>query len=176
MELELTQSAFEASLLAPGRCPEMGDEEDINGFLVGAWELDVLHYRTDVRHLGIKADVQAAWILGGRAVQDTWIARPHPSFGNGVPRMLGTTLRIWAPSIQAWRITWRDVLSGRCDDMIRRRAGRDVVQIGTRADGSPTRWIFTEISDNSFHWTGEALSADGRTWNKEGEFLARRLR
>jgi hypothetical protein len=54
--------------------------------------------------------------------------------------------------------------------------GEEIVQIGARADGTPTRWRFTEITANSFHWIGEALRPDGKTWVLEGEFQARRIR
>jgi hypothetical protein len=46
--------------------------------------------------------------------------------------------------------------------------------VGVRADGTLTRWRFTEIAENSFHWIGEALEPDGKTWKLEGEFRARR--
>jgi hypothetical protein len=36
--------------------------------------------------------------------------------------------------------------------------------------------MFTEITPDSFRWTGEVLEADGATWRLEGEFLARRMR
>ena len=42
-------------------------------------------------------------------------------------------------------------------------AGRDVVQVGGRFDGTPTRWMYTEITPDSFHWLGEALETDGKT-------------
>lgn len=59
---------------------------------------------------------------------------------------------------------------------IGRRVGQDIVQIGTRPDGTPTRWTFSEITANSFHWTGEALNPDGRTWRLEGDFRVTRMR
>jgi hypothetical protein len=37
------------------------------------------------------------------------------------------------------------------------------------------RWTFTEITPNSFHWTGESLMADGRTWKLGAEFRAGRV-
>jgi hypothetical protein len=43
-------------------------------------------------------------------------------------------------------------------------------------DGTATRWRFTEITPNSFHWLGEALNPDGATWKLEGEFRATRIR
>ena len=90
--------------------------------------------------------------------------------------MYGTTLRVWDPSLQAWRITWINPVSGGRDELIGRRSGDDIVQVGTHADGTPIRWSFTEIAPDSFRWIGEALLPDGRTWKLEGEFRARRRR
>jgi hypothetical protein len=90
--------------------------------------------------------------------------------------MFGTTLRVWDPAIRAWRIYWRNPVRSHFEDQIGRRSGSDIVQIGTRPDGTVTRWRFTEITPDSFHWLGEALQPDGNTWRLEGEFQARRLR
>jgi hypothetical protein len=57
-----------------------------------------------------------------------------------------------------------------------RKIGNEIIQIGTRSDGTPTRWRFTEVTPDSFHWIGDALQPDGTTWKIEGEFRARRLR
>ncbi len=90
--------------------------------------------------------------------------------------MYGTTLRVWDGAIQAWRVTWINPVTGARDELIGRWSGKDIVQVGTHADGTPIRWIFSEISPDSFRWTGEALNPDGETWRLEGEFRARRLR
>lgn len=50
----------------------------------------------------------------------------------------------------------------------------DIVQIGARANGTPTRWRYTEITPSSFIWHGEVLKTDGKTWRLEAEFHARR--
>jgi hypothetical protein len=140
--------------------------------------LDVLHYRAiDVRDRTLKGEVHAGWILEGRAVQDVWIM-PRRSERSANPdrtmNMFGTTLRSWDPTTQAWRISWTNPVSGHREDQVGRRSGSDIVQLGTRADGTQTRWTFTEITPDSFHWLGEALQADAKTWMLEGEFRAKR--
>ncbi len=90
--------------------------------------------------------------------------------------MYGSTLRIWDPSMQAWRIRWINPVSGHQQDQIGRRVGDEIVQMGAKLDGTPTRWRFTEITPNSFHWQGEALEVDGVSWKLEGEFFAKRMR
>ncbi len=89
--------------------------------------------------------------------------------------LYGTTLRVWDASIQAWRVTWINPVTGRRDELIGRRSGNDIVQIGTHLDGTPIRWTFTEITPHSFHWIGESLLVDGKTWKLEGEFRAKRV-
>lgn len=86
----------------------------------------------------------------------------------------GSTLRVWDPTIQAWRISWRNPAGDHHQDQIGRRVGSEMVQIGTRADSTSTRWRFTDIMADSFHWLGESLAQDGKTWRLEGEFRARR--
>jgi hypothetical protein len=89
--------------------------------------------------------------------------------------MYGTTLRVWDASIGAWRISWKNPVHNHFEEQIGRRVGEEIVQVGMRANGTPTRWRFTEIAPASFHWLGEALEPDGKTWRLEGEFRARRM-
>lgn len=158
--------------------PEIDDSNDVYGWLVGSWELHVLHYLVDVRSRGLKGEVHFARVLEGRAVQDVWIMPRISERNSNLDRacnMFGTTLRVWDESTKTWRITWINPVTGRRDELIGRRNGSDIVQIGTHQDGTPIRWIFTEITRDSFRWLGEALQPDGKTWKLEGEFLARRM-
>jgi len=118
-------------------------------------------------------------VLEGRAVQDVWIMPRRSDRTAHLDKkmnMYGTTLRVWDPTIQAWRITWRNPAGDHHAEQIGRRSGKDVVQIGVRPDGAPTRWTFTEITPDSFHWLGESLGPDGKAWKLEGEFRAKRIR
>jgi hypothetical protein len=155
----------------------MPETADIYGWLVGSWDLDVVRYGVDVSDRGITAEAHFARALEGRAVQDTWIM-PRRADRAGEPdracNMYGVTLRIWDPAIEAWRVTWINPVSGQRDELIGRRIGDEIVQVGTHANGTPIRWTFTEITPDSFHWIGDALEPDGRTWKREGEFFARR--
>ncbi len=153
-------------LEANGRSADIPESHDLYGWLIGDWHLDILHYAgADLRAQNLEGEVHFAWVLDGRAVQDLWSWRP---------RMHGTTLRIWDPAIQAWRVTWFNPVSGARVDLTGRRSGQDIVQIGTYPNGTPIRWIFSEITADSFRWTGEALNPDGTTWRLEGEFRAHR--
>jgi hypothetical protein len=167
------------ALAASGRSPEIPESVDAYGWLVGSWDLEVRHYWTDVTGQGLGAEAHFAWVLEGRAVQDVWILPSRPERAGVTDKArntFGTTLRVWDPAIQAWRITWINPVTGARNELIGRWSGADVVQVGTHPDGTPIRWIFTDIRPDSFRWTGEALSPDGRTWQLQGDFLARRMR
>jgi len=155
---------FFGVLAAPGRSAEIPEAHDVYGWLVGTWELDCLHYKGVP--VSLKGEAHFGWTLEGRAVQDVWIMPGQ---------MYGTTLRMWDSTIQAWRISWKNPLRAHFEEQIGRRVGEEIVQVGTRANGAVTRWRFTEITPDSFHWIGEVLESDGRTWKLEGEFRAKRM-
>jgi hypothetical protein len=169
---------FHTKLAAPNRSSEMPESADVYGWLVGSWELEALHYAAvDVSALGLMGEAHFGWVLEGRAIQDVWIM-PRRSERAGhagkINNMYGTTLRVWDAAIQAWLISWVNPVTGHREEQIGRRIGEDIVQVGARRDGTSTRWRFTEISQNSFHWIGESLNPDGQTWKLEGEFRAKR--
>jgi hypothetical protein len=159
------QAGFSVALTAPGRSAEIPEALDAYGWLVGSWELDCPHYRGEP--VALKGEAHFGWTLEGRAVQDVWILPGH---------MYGTTLRVWDSSIQAWRISWKSPVRNYFEEQIGRRVGAEIVQIGMRGNGTPTRWRYTEITPDSFHWLGEALEPDGKTWKLEAEFRARKVR
>jgi hypothetical protein len=169
---------FFSLLAAPGRSPDVPEAADMYGWLCGSWDLEVLHYHgVNVAALGLPGEVHAARVLEGRAVQDVWIM---PRRENRRPdldptmNMYGTTLRSWDPSIQAWRIAWTNPVTGHREEQVGRWNGRDILQEGARGEGTKTRWTFTEIAAESFHWLGEAMYPAKQTWSLEGEFLAKR--
>jgi hypothetical protein len=169
---------FGVLLSASGRSPEIPETADVYGWLVGSWELEVLHYNgLDLSSPKITGEAHFAWVLEGRAIQDVWVM-PRPSDRRScIDRslnMYGTTQRVWDPALQAWRILWVNPISGHQEHQIGRKIGDEIIQIGARPNGVPTRWRFTEITADTFHWLGEVLEPDGKTWKLEGEFRARR--
>src|SRR5262245_40988972 len=101
---------FQSALSARAGSSEIPEAANAYGFLVGSWELDVLHYWAQgVSARGIKGEVHARWVLEGRAIQDVWIM-PRGAERTGPLdkqfNMYGTTLRVWDATIEAWRISW----------------------------------------------------------------------
>jgi hypothetical protein len=168
---------FYPALIAPGRSPEIPESDDAYGWLMGSWDLETFDYATDGTVRRGKGEVHFAWVLEGRAVQDIWIMPPRsdraPNSGKAGNRY-GTTIRTWDRSSGAWRVTWINPVTGVRDELTGRRSGKDIVQLGRHADETPIRWIFTDITPDSFRWTGESLNPDGNSWRLEAEFRARR--
>jgi hypothetical protein len=172
-------ASFVSALAAGGRSRDIPVSADAYGWLTGSWELDVFDYDAEGNAQRSRGEVHFGWVLEGRAVQDVWIMPRRAERTANLDQRhnrYGTTLRVWDSSIQAWRVTWINPVTGCRDELIGRRSGQDIVQVGTHADGTPIRWIFTEVSPDSFRWTGEALQPDGKTWKLEDEFRARRVR
>ncbi|MGA2720627.1 MAG: hypothetical protein ABSF78_16825 [Candidatus Acidiferrales bacterium] len=179
MAMEPVESLY-SRLAAAGRSSEIPESADAYGQLIGSWELQVLRYKAvDVSAQGIRGEVHFAWVLEGRAVQDVWImprCSERTVWTGETNNMYGTTLRVWDRATQAWLITWINPVTGHREQQVARRIENDIVQVGARVDGTPTRWRFTEITSDSFHWKGESLGPDGQTWKLEGEFRARRTK
>jgi hypothetical protein len=122
-------------------------------------------------------EVHFAWVLQGLAVQDVWIALPAAAGSSDAPatdhRTYGTTVRVFDPRLEAWRVAWLNPPHNIRNDLVGRRVGDDIVQTGYWND-APIKWVFTRITHDSFTWQGFTLEADGVTWRLETEFQLRR--
>jgi hypothetical protein len=148
---------------------------------VGDWQTDVFTYPTDGSRQQGQGEIHFDWILQGRAIQDVWMiprrdtsraSAPLPLAGN----WYGTTIRVYDPKLEAWRIFWIDPATDTYRQQIGRRIGTDIVQQGTNDAGVLTRWSFTEITPESFHWKAEASTDGGASWRLFVTVLARRVR
>lgn len=169
---------FVSALKSNERAPEIPDSSDIYGWLVGSWFVDVFDHLPDGTVRQSEGEVHFGRVLEGRAIQDVWIVPQLSARSTALSQRgnrYGTTLRVWDPALQAWRITWINPVTGTHNELVGRKVGNDLIQIGTEPDGTPIRWSFTEITPDSFRWFGEILDTDGRTWKLECEFVARRM-
>jgi hypothetical protein len=169
-------SAFAEALVAESRSPEIAAHEDVYAKLLGAWDVQARD-RTDG---GTFQVTQGEWFfartLEGRAVQDVWIAPTRANRRAGDSRLgnrYGTSVRTFDPRTRTWQVTWFNPVTGAFDVLHTRMDGERIVQEGTQGNGRRLRWIFQEITDTTFHWTGEAQLPDG-SWRLEAEFFGRR--
>lgn len=172
-------SALASVLLADAPAADRIEKLGLYGWLIGSWEADVVVHGADGETHYSKAEIHFGWALEGRAIQDVWMiprrndrtgAPPLPIAGN----WYGTTLRIYDPAIDAWRIFWSDPATNSFRQQIGRRSGADIVQQGKTESGGLSRWSFTEITSGSFRWLGEGSQDHGASWRLIVEILARR--
>ena len=163
---------FAGALHADGPDPALGSKMELYAWLVGSWTFDVEVFLEDGRTHAGRGEIHAGWVLRGRAVQDVWLIRgPEPLPGAG--NWYGTTLRVYDPALDAWRIHWSDPATNFFTRQIARPRGGDIVQEGPDPRGGAMRWTFFGIERDAFRWTAEK-APDGRTWCREVEIVARR--
>ena len=172
-------SSLAHALHAPGPDPERKSKLALYGWLVGHWKFDVTTITEDrTTHAG-NGEIHAGWVLRGRAIQDVWMIprladrRPGIAQMPGAGNWYGTTLRLYDPSIDTWRILWSDPATNFFCQQIGRARGRDIVQEGPDPRGGRMRWTFTDVEPDSFHWTAEH-SAGSSAWRKLVDIRAHR--
>ena len=176
--------SFAHVLHASGPDRERTEKLALYGWLVGDWEMDVTTFPEDgTRHEG-QGEIHAGWVLEGRAIQDVWMIprlesrKPAIDQLPGAGNWYGTTLRIYDPALDAWRILWSDPATGFFTQQIGRARGEDIIQLGPDPRGGTMRWTFTEIDRSmksgptSFHWMAER-SPDDENWRQEVDIRAR---
>ena len=92
----------------------------------------------------------------------------------GAGNWYGTTLRLYDPSLDAWRILWSDPATNFFSQQVGHARGRDIVQKGLDPRGGHMRWTFTDIEPDSFSWMAEH-SPDASNWRKVVDIRSRRV-
>lgn len=172
-----TSNSFAEALISQSRSPEIAAQQDIYAPLLGVWTVEA----RDRTEAGTFQVSHGEWLfartLEGRAVQDVWIApvRGNRPLGSRSGNRYGTSIRTFDPNTRSWQVTWFNPVTGAFDVLHTRMDGERIVQEGTRRNGQRIRWIFQEITEDTFHWTGAGQLPDG-SWRLEAEFFARRRR
>jgi hypothetical protein len=160
-------NAFIETLIAREPHASLGAHADTYQRVIGSWQGELRSPLLGTSSSSVEAHF--AWVLEGRAIQDVWIT-PARSDRQSQPatalNWYGSTLRVFDPALEAWRTVWTDPSRQLRIELIGRRQGDDIVQLGLR-DGRPIRWTFSEIERDAFTWQGHALNVDGKTFDLE---------
>jgi hypothetical protein len=174
------RNSFLDVLHAEGPASDRAEKMALYGQFIGSWNTDIVsHEQSGAEHRG-NGEIHFGWVLEGRAIQDVWMIPRRAERRPGIPAMpvagnwYGTTLRVYDPAIDAWRILWTDPANQIYTQQIGRRRGKDIVQEGKLPNGAILRWSFTEITPDTFHWLGEHSADDGASWWLQVEVMARR--
>src|SRR4051812_26900580 len=173
----MTTHDFISVLHAKEPAPDRTDKLQLYGKFVGDWRSRIIRHAPDGSRSEADGEIHFGWILQGRAVQDVWMI---PRLADRAKAMAvagdwyGTTLRVYDPEIDAWRIWWIDPATNSFRQQVGRARGADIVQEGRTEAGILTRWSFTGIKPDAFHWLGEASGDGGASWQLHVEVLAQR--
>jgi hypothetical protein len=175
-------TAFTHALVASEAIPKYAEKLKLYGQFVGSWEAEAQAFLPDGATRRHYWQISFDWVLEGRAIQDVWITPPrHGAHADQSERwgpfdnQYGTSLRVYDPKDDIWRVTWIDPCSDFRADLIGRAQGGDgIFQEGTGSNGMLLRWIFSDITRDSFRWRAEISTDTGAGWNKAIDLLAKR--
>ena len=112
--MSIPASNLVAALHAPGPAVDRAERLQLYGRLIGDLGDHIITHAPDgARHEG-QGEIHFGWILERRAIRDVWMiprARDRRPDGPSLPvagSWNGTTIRVYDPRIDAWRIFWID--------------------------------------------------------------------
>ncbi len=168
--------SFSSVLTARDAHPAHADKLRLFGQFVGAWDVDVHNFPADGPARMVAGEWHFAWVLEGRAIEDVWIAPKRAQRGSGpvAAGEYGATLRFYDPQIDAWRSTWHGPVRGVVMPFIGRQVGSEIVLEGSFEPDVATRWIFSDITSQTFRWRAVESRDGWRTERMTQRMFARR--
>jgi hypothetical protein len=142
---------FADTFTSPGPRPDLADRLALFAPLIGSWHLTVHDDQP-----GRTAEWHFSWALAGRAVADVW--KRHGADGE-----CGLSLRFYDPEIDAWRSTWHGPKTGWVIPFIARATADDGIALTGSGGDISFRWIFSDITADSFRWRAEETTRGGPT-------------
>jgi len=163
-------------LHSEGPNPELEEKLMLFGQFVGDWDiLEDRFYEPDgtqnLEQNLARGELHWGWILNGRAVQDVWMSTDEKT-GKAIPE--GTTVRFYDPKIDAWHSVWISPTQGVVKTFVARQVRDEIVLEGKNTEGYPVKWIFSEITPDSFKWRSEETRDNGKSWTLKEEMRIRR--
>ena len=151
-------------------------EHDYYGWLLGEWDFDWYYGRGTAAERKIPGEWLFAWIIEGKVLQDVFIC-PSREVRKSLPLLpaeaeYGTALRVYQEKKQAWTVVYTNG-QGVSHFSVEKDNDGNIIQERVRPD-LIMRWMFSEITRDSFHWTSQFSRDQGQTWNMVAELFARR--
>jgi hypothetical protein len=163
------------ALLASSPDAMLKTKLDLFGQFVGNWNVEVVSHLPNGSTQTATGEWHFGWILDGRAIQDVWMVPTRAARQTGAALSgYGTTLRFYDSKRDAWQVLWASVSSRTTIVFTARLVGDEIVMDADRVD-PPTRWIFSRIGRESFHWRAVQSRDDWKTVDIQQEMSAKRI-
>jgi hypothetical protein len=171
-------SEFTNALVSKERSIKIPKEFDYFGQFVGVWDFEWIDNHNTDKERHVKGEWIFSWILEGTAIQDIFIcpSRDERLINPQPDSEYGTTIRIYNPEKQAWDIFYG--CSGKTTILEATKENDTIVQtcLNMNDENVRMKWVFSDITETSFHWRNLMSSDCGNTWNVCGELFAKRKR
>ncbi len=174
----MKQSSMLKALHAKKPAHNLASSLMLYGQFVGSWKGEAILYGADNIKHEAPIEVHFDWVLEGKAIQDVWIAPSR--FAHYSPEMLkvinfcGTTIRVYNPDKDIWNVVWINPATQTITKLIGRKVGDDIVNEVESEEDIIEQWMFSKITDKSFHWISRKLEDNGKTWSIKQEFFLKR--
>lgn len=143
------------------------------GRFVGSWELDVSYFAADGSESRTTAQWHWGWALGGKAILDVLVLPSQPT----APPTDGyhTLLRVYDASQDMWKVVWVAPQYG----IVYKLTGHftedgGVVLLSESGEEDPSKWVFSDVTDDTFLWEGFTKDTPEGGWRLEQRMTARR--
>lgn len=141
---------------------QMKDKLMLFGQFIGDWDIVEARYpQPDGTDIKRKGEIHFGWILDGLAIQDVWMTYQEKAH-RFVPA--GTTIRFYDPKIDAWQSIWISPSQDVVQTFIGRKIKEEIVLESCAKEGYPEKWIFSDITPQSFRWHSIESHDNGDTW------------
>lgn len=162
---------FVKALISHDKSPLIPETENLYGCFVGEWDFEWFDNIDTPTPRHVKGEWIFQWILEGLAIQDLFIC-PSREMRNIAPQAdaaYGTTIRMYNPNKKIWDILYTEW--GCATFLEARREDDKIVQ--TAINNTKLRWVFSDITPNSFRWQRMAKD-DKDCWTTKAYLIATR--
>lgn len=170
-EVIIKNDAFIEALFSE-KTDKIPDEYDWFSPLIGDWDFDYYDNfceKDKSRH--VKGEWEFRRIIEGAGIEDLFICPSRQTrFTNPQPDgEYGVALRMFNPEEKCYDMVYT------CDKYMTRLkfAYEDGKLVGTVLNKPKEKWVFSEISENTFHWQNVTVLSDG-TWQINCNIYAKR--
>lgn len=159
IQLNNIMKAFEEALISEGKNEKIPEEYNFFGKVIGEWDLDWYDRLNTPSPRHVKGEWIFSWVLDGMAVQDVFIvpSREERLINIEPDAAYGTTLRIFNPERMIWEVFYG--CPEECARLEACKEGDEIILTEITSQGM--KWIFSDITDNSFTWRSKAQMANG---------------
>lgn len=148
---------FVSALVSGQKSNLIPEEYDYWGKLIGSWDIDYVEGMGTSKEKHVRGEWHFSRVLEGLGIQDIFICpvpeeRTDPAQGE-----YGATIRMYNPRKKVWDMVYT------CLEEMNFFTGikEDGCIVLTNSRNHRNRWVFMDISQDSFHWQNETLQKDG---------------